>query len=119
MRIVRLKVFFHYYVKVLVYNLELTSIGCLLLAGSSVLSTPGISIDAFDRIVALCAIMFIVPGNAFGIFIYNTFKGSEEYPFYYNCGFRIKRLIVWTISLNIAVVCVIVAVYFIVSRGLR
>lgn len=113
----KLRVFLHYYFKVLIYNLELTGIAAIILAGAGI-SSPGTTIKEIDRVVLQSSLIFLTAGTAAGFYLYHIFK-RFEYPFYYNAGFRVPRLIVYTIALNTIVTLCILAVYFLASRFFR
>lgn len=105
----RIRVFLHYYFKVLIYNLVLTGITALIMASTHI-SMPGTTLSEINRTVLQLLIIFPTAGTAISIYIYHLFRKCE-YPFYYNCGIRVPQLIGYTIILNIAVTLFILAVY--------
>jgi len=114
----KIRAFFHYYGKVLVYNIEFTCTMLFLLAGSSLLSAPELTLEDMDPLRH--------PGNdtlswslatAFSFMAFRIFRGFE-YPLYFNLGFLPLRLKTYTASLNVLVILVSAALYYGVSRWL-
>lgn len=113
----KLKAFFHYYRRLLVYNIEFTCTMLFLLAGSSILSSPEVTLADADRIALLGLIMFLVTGTAFSFIVFRIFKASE-YPFYYNLGFLPVNLKIYASGVNLLIALVSIAIYLIVTRWL-
>jgi hypothetical protein len=111
----KIKIFFHYYRKVLVYNLLFTATLLFLLAGSTLISGQEMTSGDADRIASLGLFMFLVTGTAFGFMVYRIFRGFE-YPFYFNLGFLPRRLKLFTAVLNTIVTLVAAVSYYAVTR---